>query len=109
MKASLLILHECAAMPDCPGDGCCTPNKPTQALYVQAKNDAYIAYHQVQEEGNEEKNKYLALMGNIASGKTTTFPPGHPRHGKERYRRGDSEKKDDTTDMKPQSCRHSTL
>jgi len=103
LKKSMLILHECASMPDCPtkGKDCCTPKKPTQAIYIQARNDAYVAYHNIQHDDDLAKQAYLDLLGTIGSGRkgkdyrppahpkhhkghtTTIYPPGHHLHGTE--------------------------
>jgi len=108
LKASMLLLHECAAMPDCPADGCCTPSGDTHALYTQARNDAYIAYHQAQEEGDASKQAYLDLMGQIGQGKKVErYEAGHALHGKhEKYRQSHSDRH---KEMTPKSCRHNTL
>jgi len=85
LKKNMLILHECATMPDCPtkGKDCCTPNKPTQAIYIQARNDAYVAYHNIQHDDDLAKQAYLDLLGTIGSGKKKGYkPPAHPKHHK---------------------------
>jgi len=102
LKSNMLLLHECASMPDCPADNCCTPKNPTQAVYIQARNDAYVAYHEIQHDDDLAKQAYLDLLQNIGGGKkkkkksekyyppghplhksTTIYPPGHPLHGTE--------------------------
>lgn len=83
LKSNMLLLHECASMPDCPATNCCTPKNPTQAVYIQARNDAYKAYHNVQHDDDLAKQAYLDLLSTIGTGekKTTTYyPPGHPLH-----------------------------
>lgn len=69
LKADLLILHECASMPQCPATNCCTPKNPTQAKYIQARNDAYVAYHNMEHDNDMAKATYVDLLKEIAGGK----------------------------------------
>merc|ERR1719460_666157 len=59
LRANMLILHECASMPDCPATNCCTPKNPTQAVYIQARNDAYVAYHNIQHDDDLARSAYV--------------------------------------------------
>merc|ERR1740130_2327968 len=103
MKSNMLLLHECASMPDCPGDGCCTPKNPTQAIYLQARNDAYIAYHQIQEDDNLGKQAYLELMGNIAHDR-----PHDPNGKAMKAYHASMNKQNGKKEFPPRSCRHKT-
>jgi hypothetical protein len=71
LKANMVILHECATMPDCTGpnqpEGCCVPARPTQAKYEQARNDAYRAYAVIQNDDDLQKQAYAQLLGNIGN------------------------------------------
>merc|ERR1719163_2510767 len=61
LRANMLILHECASMPDCPATNCCTPKNPTQAVYIQARNDAYVAYHNIKNDDDLARSAYVDL------------------------------------------------
>jgi hypothetical protein len=82
LKANMLIMHECASMPDCPGTDCCLPKNPTQEVYKQARDDAYVAYHQILEDDDMSKKAYIDILRGIAGEPSTTtyYPPGHPLH-----------------------------
>jgi len=81
LKANMLILHECASMPDCETDdqgnvtatvaNCCHPFAPTQEKYAKARNDAYIAYHDVGEDDELAKRTYIKILENVGN-----TPPG---------------------------------
>jgi hypothetical protein len=79
LKANLLLLHECATMPECPATNCCNPKSPEQANYKEARNAAYQAYHDIQHDTSLAKQTYLDLLSTVASGKHKDYyPPGHP-------------------------------
>lgn len=81
LKSNMLIMHECASMPDCPGAGCCTPKAPTQAIYLQARNAAYTAYHEIQKDDDMAKRAYLEILKNVGNkAPSQKYPPGHPKH-----------------------------
>merc|ERR1719436_277286 len=65
----MLLLHECASMPDCPAERCCSPNQPTQEVYKAARDDAYRAYHNIRHDTELAKKAYLDLIASVSSGK----------------------------------------
>lgn len=81
LKANMLILHECASMPDCETDdqgnvtttvaNCCHPFAPTQEVYAKARNDAYIAYHDIGDDDELAKRTYIKILENVGN-----TPPG---------------------------------
>jgi len=79
LEANLLLLHECATMPECPATNCCNPKSPEQAKYKDARNAAYQAYHNIQHDDSLAKQTYLDLLSTVASGKHKDYyPPKHP-------------------------------
>lgn len=79
LQANMLILHECASMPDCPATNCCDPKHPEQQEYKDARNAAYEAYHNIQHDTSLAKQTYLDLLSTVASGKHKDYyPPSHP-------------------------------
>jgi len=112
LKANMLILHECASMPDCETDdegsptttvaNCCHPFAPHQEKYAKARNDAYIAYHDIGDADEMAKRTYIKVLENVGNtppgqnympaskvdivanltNETIVYEPGHPLYVK---------------------------
>lgn len=81
-KDNMMTLHECASMPECAtldDQNCCTPSRPKQHRFIQARNQALEAWGNLDEDLREDNQKALEMLKLIAH-TTTYYPFGHPLH-----------------------------
>lgn len=78
-KDNLMILHECASMPECPADNCCNPSNPQDEAHATAFRNAYEAFTAIQQDERLEVAAYLDIITAIGTS-TTYYPEGHALH-----------------------------